>query len=299
MGFNLFILVMLALDLGIFNRKAHEVRVKEALTWTAVWISLALIFNGVIYFWRGQEVALQFLTGYLIEYSLSVDNIFVFLLIFSYFQVPAKYQHKVLFWGILGALCMRAVFIVLGIALIRKFHWMIYVFGAFLVFTGIKLAFEKDKKIHPENNPVLRLFKRFVPVTNNYEGSRFTVRQNGKLWATPLLIVLLVVETTDVIFAVDSVPAILAITSDPFIVYSSNAFAILGLRTLFFALAGVMSMFHHLHYGLAAILGFVGMKMMLADIYKIPIGYSLGVIACVLTFSVIASLVWPKKDTAD
>jgi len=295
-GFNLFILAMLALDLGIFHRKAHEIRVREALIESGYWIALALLFNVVVYFWQGKEVALQFLTGYLIEKSLSVDNIFVIILIFTYFKVPAKYQHKVLFWGIVGALAMRAAFITLGIVLIHKFHWIIYVFGAFLVFTGIRLAFEKDKEVHPENNPVLKLFKRFMPTTDKYEGDKFFIKRAGKSLATPLFLVLLIVETTDVIFAVDSIPAILAITHDPFIVYSSNAFAILGLRALFFALAGIMGMFHHLHYGLAAILGFVGVKMMLTDIYKIPIGVSLGIIAGAIAFSVIASLLWPKKE---
>ena len=295
-GFNLFILAMLALDLGIFHRKAHEIRVREALIESGYWIALALLFNVVVYFWQGREVALQFLTGYVIEKSLSVDNIFVMILIFAYFRVPAKYQHKVLFWGIVGALVMRAIFITAGIVLIHKFHWIIYVFGAFLVFTGIKLALEKDKEIHPEKNLVLKLFKRFMPTTDSYEGDKFFVRKAGKLLATPLFLVLLVVEATDVVFAVDSIPAILAITRDPFIVYSSNAFAILGLRALFFALAGVMGMFHHLHYGLAAILGFVGVKMLLSDIYKIPIGISLGVIVGTLALSIIASLVWPKKD---
>ena len=297
-AFNLFVLMMLAIDLGIFNRNAHEVRVKEALVWSAVWISLALLFNAIVYFWRGQEAALQFLAGYLIEYSLSIDNIFVFILIFSYFQVPAKHQHKVLFWGIFGALVLRAIFIALGIALIHQFHWMVYVFGAFLVFTGLKLAVEKDKEIHPEKNIILRLFRKLMPVTENDEGAKFFLRRNKKLLATPLFIVLLVVETTDVIFAVDSIPAILAITSDSFIVYTSNAFAILGLRSLYFALSGIMKLFHHLHYGLAIILGFVGVKMILSDIYPLPIVASLGVIAGVLALSVVASLVWPKKVVA-
>jgi len=296
-GFNLFILAMLALDLGLFHRKAHEVRVKEALAGSAVWIALALVFNAIVYFWRGPQAGLEFLTGYLIEYSLSVDNIFVFLIIFSYFQVPAKHQHKVLFWGILGALCMRAAFIMVGIALIHRFHWMIYVFGAFLVLTGIKMAVEKDKEVHPEKNPVLRLFKRFMPVADHYDEGRFFTRKNGIRMATPLFVVLLIVETTDVIFAVDSIPAILAVTHDPFIVYTSNAFAILGLRSLYFALSGIMKLFHHLRYGLAIILGFVGAKMILSDIYKIPIVTSLCVIAGVLVLSVVASLLWPKKET--
>jgi tellurite resistance protein TerC len=295
-GFNLFVLAMLALDLGVFHRKPHEVTIKEALVWSGVWVALALLFNLGLYYWRGPEPALEFLTGYLIEKSLSVDNIFVFLLIFSYFRVPASYQHRVLFWGILGALVMRAAFIALGISLIRRFHWVIYVFGAFLILTGVKMALEKGKEIHPERNPVLRLFRRFVPVTDDYQSSKFFVKQRGRYFATPLFIVLLVVETTDVIFAVDSIPAILAITLDPFIVYTSNVFAILGLRALYFALAGVMRLFHHLHYGLSAILVFVGAKMLLADFYKIPVGVALGVIAGVLIISVIASMAFPRKE---
>lgn len=296
-GFGAFILSMLALDLGLFHRNAHEIHVKEALLWSAAWITLALLFNGIVYFWRGQEDALYFLTGYLIEYSLSIDNIFIFLLIFSYFQVPAKHQHTVLFWGILGALCMRAIFIALGITLIEKFHWMIYVFGAFLVLTAIKIALEKDKKIHPEKNPVLRVFKRMMPITPGYFGGNFFVRIHNKLSATSLFMVLLIVETTDLIFAVDSIPAILAITSDPFIVYTSNIFAILGLRSLYFALANVMKLFHHLHYGLAAILGFVGIKMILSGIYHIPILASLGFIVSAIACSIIASLLWPSTQT--
>ena len=297
-GFNVFVLAMLALDLGVFHRKHHEVKFKEAISWTAVWIALALVFNGLVYYVWGSQVALQFLTGYLIEKSLSVDNVFVFLLIFSYFKVPAKYQHEVLFWGIIGALVFRAIFIAVGITLLEHFHWLVYVFGAFLVFTGVKLALEKDKEIHPERNIVLRVFRRIMPVTEQYEGGKFFVKKNGRAWATPLFVVLLVIETTDVIFAVDSIPAILAITKDPFIVYTSNVFAILGLRALYFALAGVMQLFHHLHYGLAVILGFVGLKMIMSDFYKIPVTISLGVIMGVLTLSIVASLVWPKKETA-
>ena len=294
--FNSFILLMLLCDLLVFHRKSHEVRTKEALVWSAVWIALALAFNILIYFWLGKGVALQFLTGYLIEKSLSVDNLFVFLVIFSYFRVPTIYQHKVLFWGIFGALCFRAVFIALGIALIHKFHWMIYIFGVFLILTGIKMAMEKDKEIHPEKNPILKLFRRFVPITENYEGERFFVRRNAKFFATPLFAVLLIVETTDVICAVDSIPAILAITSDPFIVYTSNAFAILGLRSLYFALSGIMQSFHYLHYGLSVVLGFVGVKMVISDIVEIPIVVSLSIIAGVLVFSIVASLLWPRRE---
>lgn len=293
--FNLFVLAMLGLDLKVFHRKAHEVKIKEALVWSAIWITMALLFNLGIYLWRGPETALEFLTGYLIEKSLSIDNIFVFLLIFSYFRVPASYQHKVLFWGILGALVMRAILIAMGITLIQKFHWVIYLFGTFLILTGIKMAFEKDKEIHPERNPVVRIFRRFMPVTDDYEGDKFFAKKAGRSLATPLFIVLLVVETTDLIFAVDSIPAIIAITGDPFIVYTSNVFALLGLRALYFALGGVMQRFHYLHYGFAIILVFVGIKMLLADIYKIPIGIALGVIASVLFISVIVSVVRPRK----
>lgn len=295
-GFNLFVLLMLALDLGVFHKKSHSVSVKEALVWSVVWISLALVFNAGVYHWMGHDAALKFLTGYLLEKSLSVDNLFVFLLIFSYFRVPAQYQHKVLFWGILGAILMRALFIFTGIALIQRFHWLFYLLGAFLFFTGVKLAFEKDKEIHPEKNFMLRLFRKIMPVTHEFEGDKFFVKRGLKRFATPLFIVLLVVETTDVIFAMDSVPAILSITLDPFIVYSSNIFAILGLRALYFALAGMMQMFHHLHYGLAAILCFVGVKMLIADFYKIPIAYALGFIALTLLTSIVASLLWPKPQ---
>lgn len=294
--FNLFVLAMLALDLGVFHRKAHVVRLKEALGWSVVWICLALLFNLLIYSWLGPETALQFLAGYIIEKSLSVDNLFVFLLIFSYFSVPSVYQHKILFWGILGALIMRAIFIAAGITLIEKFHWMIYLFGGFLIITGIKMAFQKDKELHPETNPVLRLFRRFVPVTDQYHDDHFFVLKEGKRWATPLFVVLLLIETTDVIFAVDSIPAILAVTRDPFIVYTSNVFAILGLRALYFALAGIMQLFHYLHYGLSLILVFVGTKMLISDIYKVPIGLALSVIAGILIVSVVASILRPRPE---
>ena len=294
-GFNVFVLAMLALDLGVFHRKAHEVKVKEALWWSAVWVGLAMLFNTGVYFWRGEEAALEFLTGYLLEKALSVDNIFVFIMIFAYFRVPALYQHKVLFWGILGALVMRAIFIATGITLLQHFHWVIYIFGAFLILTGIKLAVQQDKEVHPEKNPVLKLFRRFMPVTKGFEGDRFVVKRDGRRFATPLLVVLLMVETTDVVFALDSIPAILAITTDPFIVYTSNVFAILGLRALYFALAGIMQMFHYLSYGLAAILVFVGVKMMIMDFYKLPIGISLGVVAGILAIAVIVSLVRPRR----
>jgi tellurite resistance protein TerC len=286
---------MLALDLLVFHRKAHEIKLKEALIWSGVWISLSLIFNLGIYIFQGRQSALEFLTGYLLEKSLSVDNIFVFLLIFSYFKIAQKYQHEVLFWGILGALIMRAAFIAGGISLIHHFHWVIYLFGAFLIFTGIKLALEKDKEIHPEKSPVIYLFGKIMPVAKDYTGGKFFIKDAGRWLATPLFVVLLIVETSDIIFAVDSIPAILAITQKPFIVYTSNVFAILGLRALYFAIAGVMELFHYLHYGLSVILVFVGVKMLLADICKIPIGVSLGVIAFILTASILASMRWPKK----
>jgi tellurite resistance protein TerC len=294
LGFNIFVLAMLALDLGVIHRKAHVVQIKEALGWTAIWITLALLFNLGIYFWRGPEPALEFLTGYLIEKALSVDNIFVFLLIFSSFDVPVLYQHRVLFWGILGALIMRALFIAMGITLIEKVHWVIYIFGGFLILTGIRIALQKEKEIRPEKNPVLRIFRRFMPISDRYENGKFFLKKEERYFATPLFIVLLVVETTDIVFAVDSIPAILAITIDPFIVYTSNVFAILGLRALYFALAGMMRLFEYLHYGLSAILVFVGVKMLVASIWKIPIGIALGMIAGILLISVGASIIRQK-----
>jgi TerC family integral membrane protein len=296
-GFNLFVLAMLALDLGVFHRQAHTVKVREALVWSAVWVALALLFNAGVYFWRGPEPALDFLTGYLLEKSLSVDNIFIFLLIFSAFRVPPQYQHTVLFWGIVGALLMRALFIAIGVTLLQTFHWVVYVFGAFLLLTGVKMAIQRqEREIDPARHPVLRLLRRFLPMTERYEDGKFFVRRGGRTFATPLFVVLFVVETTDVIFAVDSIPAILAITVDPFIVYTSNVFAILGLRALYFALAGLAHRFHTLHYGLAAILVFVGIKMLLVDVYKIPIGIALSVLAGILLLSVLASLVRPRQE---
>jgi tellurite resistance protein TerC len=296
-AFNVFVLAMLALDLGVFHRRPHEVKMKEALGWSATWILLALSYNVGIYFWLGSHQALEFLTGYLIEKSLSIDNLFVFLLIFTYFRVPSRYQHEVLFWGIIGALVTRALFIAMGITLIQRFGWIIYIFGGVLIYSGIKMALEKDKKINPEKNPVLKLFHRLMPVTEAFADGKFFVKQDGRRFATPLLVVLVMIETTDVIFAVDSIPAVLAITRDPFIVYTSNVFAILGLRALYFALAGVMNMFHHLHYGLSAILVFVGTKMILSAWHiEIPTVIALGAIATLVTLSIIASLIWPKPS---
>jgi tellurite resistance protein TerC len=289
-GFTLLVLVMLALDLGVFHRRAHAVRVREALLWTAVWITLSLLFNFGVYSWFGPERGLEFLTGYLIEKALSVDNIFIFLVIFSYFAVPAALQHRVLFWGILGAMVLRGIFILLGTALLQKFHWVIYLFGAFLIFTGIKLLLQRASEVRPERNPLFRLFRRVVPAVADYRGSHFTVVEDGKRYATPLLLVLVGVEVTDIAFAVDSIPAIFAITMDPFIVYTSNIFAILGLRALYFVLAGVMGRFYYLNVGLALILAFVGAKMLLTDLYKVPISTSLLVVAGLLIGSILASL---------
>ncbi len=290
---------MLALDLGVLNRRAHVIKFREAIGWTMMWISLAVLFAIGVYFWRGRATALEFTTGYVVELALSVDNLFVFILIFRYFKVPQHFQHKVLFWGILGALIMRGIFIAAGVALIRHVHWIIYVFGAFLVYVGIRLAFQKeDESVHPEHNAAVKLLRKFVPVTKEYLGGKFFTRSGG-LYATPLFIVLVVVETTDIIFAVDSIPAILAITRDAFIVYTSNVFAIMGLRAMYFALAGMMEMFHYLHYGLSLVLVFIGTKMLLSNYYKIPTEWALGVVAALLAISVVASLIFPARKKAE
>ena len=295
-GFNLFVLAMLALDLGVFHRKAHVVSFREAMGWTVAWVTLAALFNIGIWHFAGAEKALEFTTGYVIEYSLSVDNIFVFALLFSYFAVPAAYQHRVLFWGILGALVLRALMIVAGTVLITKFAWIIYVFGAFLILTGIKMIVKQEEEIHPERNPIVKWFKRLMPVTTDYREDKFFVRENGVRMATPLFVVLMLVEMSDVLFAVDSIPAIFAVTKDPFIVYTSNVFAILGLRSLYFALAGVLDKFHYLKIGLGIVLTFVGIKMLLGHtVWKINTLVSLGVIISVLAGSIVMSLVRPKK----
>lgn len=294
-AFHVFIIGMLLLDLGVFHRKSRAVSVREALGWTGLWVSLAMLFNTWLYFQFGQQRAMEFLTGFVIEKSLSVDNIFVMMVIFSYFQVPPHYQHKVLFWGILGALVFRVVFILAGVELIREFHWLIYAFGAFLIFTGFRLLMAGDEKIEPEKNPLVRLVRKLFPVTPQYEGEKFFVRKANRWWATPLFIVVVVIEATDVVFAVDSIPAILAISTDTFIVYTSNVFAILGLRSLYFAMAGLQQHFVYLKYGLSAILVFVGMKMVLADVLKVPVEVSLGIIATLLFFSVAASWIFPAK----
>ena len=292
--FNVFVLAMLGLDLGLFNRRAHTVKFREAALWSAAWITLAAAFAVVVFFWHGRRPALEFVTGYVLELSLSVDNLFVFLLLFRYFKVSPAHQHKVLFWGILGALVMRGAFILAGVGLIRRFHWIIYCFGALLVYSGVKLFRSEEAGVHPEKNPVLRAFRRWMPVTEDYHGDRFFVRRAG-LYATPLLVVLLVIETTDVMFAVDSIPAVLAITLNAFIVYTSNVFAILGLRSMYFALAGMMEMFQYLHYGLALILIFIGGKMLLSEYYPISTEVALAVLAAILLVSILASVLGRKK----
>jgi tellurite resistance protein TerC len=297
--FTAAIIALLLVDLGLFQRKERDIKIKEALGWSALWITLALLFNVGLFFWHGKEASLQFLTGYLIELTLSVDNLFVFVLIFMYFRVPTQYQHKVLFWGIIGAQVMRGLLIGLGVALIMKFHWILYVFGIFLVLTGVKMGFQDEAaEIHPERNILVRIFRKFMPITAGYHGSRFFVKLDGRRYATLLFVVVLVVETTDLLFALDSIPAIFAITTDPFIVYTSNIFAILGLRSLYFALAGLMNLFHYLKIGLAVVLTFVGMKMLLAEVYPIPIILTLLLVGGVILLSVLASLVWPKREKA-
>ena len=288
---------MLALDLGVFHRRAHTVKFKEALGWSLMWIALAGAFAVLVYFWHGHTPMLEFITGYVIELSLSVDNLFVFLVIFRYFKVSGPNQHKVLFWGILGALIMRAVFILAGVGLITRFHWIIYVFGALLIYSGVKLIRQEGSSVDPGKNPLLKMFRRLVPVTHDYVDGKFFVRRPG-LYATPLFVVLLVVETTDILFAVDSIPAILAITLNAFIVYTSNVFAILGLRSMYFALAGMMDLFQYLHYGLSCVLIFVGLKMLLSHYYTMPTWVALVVVAGVLGTSVLASVLAPKKARA-
>lgn len=295
-GFNVFVLLMLVLDLGVFHRKSTVISVKEALIWTCVWVLLAFLFNIFVFYQLGEEKAFEFFTGYIIEKSLSVDNIFVIILIFSFFNVPAAYQHKVLFWGIMGALVMRVSFILAGVELIHKFHWLIYIFGGFLIFTGIRILTQGDLKLNPEKNPVVKFVRRIFRVTRDFEGDRFFIRRGELLWATPLFVVVVLIEATDLIFAVDSIPAILAVSEDSFIVYTSNVFAILGLRSLYFALAGMEKYFTHLKYGLSAILIFVGIKMCIADYYKVPIEISLAFIILTLSVSVLTSMVMQRSE---
>lgn len=293
--FSVFILAMLALDLGVFNRKSHVIKMKEAMLWTFFWVTLAVLFGTGVYFFYGHGKAMEFFAGYLIEYSLSIDNLFVFMLIFRFFGVPHAYEHKALFWGILLALITRAIFIFAGVALINAFSWVMYIFGAFLIFTGVKMALNKQTEVHPDKNVAIRLLRLIIPVAKKFSGARFFVVKHGVRFATPMLAVLLALETTDILFAVDSIPAIFAITKDPFIIYTSNVFAILGLRSLFFAISGLMRLFHLLHYGLAGILAFVGVKMLIEDFFHVPIAASLIVIASILVVSIVSSVVWPDK----
>ncbi|HEX5503893.1 MAG TPA: TerC family protein [Thermomicrobiales bacterium] len=289
-GFNLFVLVLLAVDLGLVHRTAHAVSPREALRWTGVWVALAVLFGVGVYFWHGTQPALEFFAGYLVEYSLSADNVFVFVLIFTFFAVPAAYQHRVLFWGIIGALVLRGAMIVAGAALLEAFHWLIYLFGAFLIVTGVRMALHREAAVHPEQNLLVRLVRRVLPVTKDYEGEHFFVRRAGRLLATPLFVVLLVITTADLIFALDSIPAIFGVTRDPFIVYTSNVFAILGLRSLYFVLAGAVAKFHYLQVGLAAVLTFVGAKMVVSGVYHLPVAASLAVIVLILGIAIAASL---------
>jgi len=295
LAFGAVITAMFVLDLFVFNRKSHEIRFREALTWTLVWVGLAMAFNAGVWYYLGKAKALEFLTGYIIEESLSVDNLFVFIMIFSYFRVPRAHQPRVLKWGIIGALVMRGIFIILGIELIERFHWMVYLFGAILIYTGIKMAFGGDEKVEPEKNPLVRLVRRFMPITKRMAGDRFFIKRRGILAATPLFLTLIVVESSDLIFAVDSIPAVLAVTRDPFIVYSSNVFAIMGLRSLYYLLAHVMEMFAYLKLGVSCILAFVGAKMLLVDVVEIPLLFSLGVIIGTLTISILVSVILAKR----
>jgi tellurite resistance protein TerC len=297
--FAIFIIAMLALDLGIINRKAHVIKMKEALLWTSFWVTLAVVFGAGVYYFYDHIKAMEFFTAYLIEYSLSIDNLFVFMLIFRYFGVPRAYEHKALFWGILLALITRAVFIFVGVALINLFSWVMYIFGAFLIYTGIKMALNKQAEVHPDKNIALKLLRKIMPVSQKFSGAKFFIVKRGIRFATPMLAVLLALETTDILFAVDSIPAVLAISKDPFIIYTSNVFAILGLRSLFFAISGLMKLFHLLHYGLAAILSFVGIKMLIEDFFHVPVAASLLVIASILVVSILSSIIWPDKEEGE
>ena len=297
LAFTVFVVALLLLDLLVFNRQAHEIKMREALGWSVFWVVLSLSFNLLVYRTMGHQAGLQWLTGYLVEKALSVDNLFVFLLIFSYFKVPVQYQHRILFWGVLGALLLRAVFILAGAALLARFHFLMYPLGAFLVYTGIRMGMSSsDPEIDPENNPVVRFLSRHLPITRQLEGGKFFVRKDGLRFATPLFVVLVMVETTDVVFAADSIPAILAITRNTFIVFTSNVFALLGLRAMYFALASMMRLFHHLHYGLSLILVFIGAKILLENVVTIPMPVALGVVGGLLVMSVLASLIWPKHE---
>jgi tellurite resistance protein TerC len=299
--FNIFALVMLVLDLRVFHRPGHVVRFREAIGWSVMYVAMAGVFAGILYFWQGHQASLEFVTGYVLELSLSVDNLFVFLVIFNYFAVPESQQHRVLFWGIIGALILRGIFIGAGVRLINRFHWLLYIFGALLIYSGIRLCFTGGEQVHPEANPVVKVLRRLIPITKDYRDGKFFIRnaqENGRLYGTPLLVVLLVIETSDVLFAVDSIPAILAITLKAFIVYTSNVFAILGLRSMYFAVSGLMKIFRFLHYGLAIILVFVGVKMLLNERFEIPILVTLGTVAAILLASIALSVAFPSKKAA-
>jgi len=298
--FNVFALVMLIVDLRVFHRRGHSVRFREALTWSLVYVAMAAAFAAILYFWQGRQSSLEFVTGYVVELSLSVDNLFIFLVIFNYFAVPDEQQHRVLFWGILGALILRGIFIGAGVGLIHRFHWLLYVFGALLIYSGIRVCISGQHQVDPASNPVVKILRKWIPVTSEYRGGKFFVRnpqENGRIYATPLLVVLLVIESTDVLFAVDSIPAVLAITLKAFIVYTSNVFAILGLRSMYFAVARLMKLFRFLHYGLAVILILVGVKMLLGNYVEVPIGMTLGAVAAVLFISIGLSIAFPVKNS--
>jgi len=294
--FLLVVIAMLMVDLGVFHRKAHVLSMREATIWSIVWVVVALVFNAIVWVWLGHQKALEFFTGYLVEKALSADNIFVFAVLFNYFAVPPEYRHRVLFWGVLGAIVFRLTFILAGTALLKKFHWVVYIFGIIVIVSGIKLLMRKDEEIDPERNPVLRLARRFLPITPNYHGQKFFVRLNGKFMATPLTLVLLVVESTDIVFAIDSIPAIFAITRDPFIVFTSNVCAILGLRALYFLLEGMIRLFRYLDEGLAVILVFIGIKMLVSEFYKIPTWVALGFVAAVLAITITLSLMAERRE---
>jgi tellurite resistance protein TerC len=298
-GFNILILILLGIDLGLVHRKDHTISIKEGFVWSVIWIIVALAFNYVVYLWKGSEVGIQFLTGYTIERALSIDNIFVFLVIITYFKVPTQYQYRVLFWGILGALVLRGLFIGVGAVLVAKFHWLLYVFGVFLVITAVRLVAGKEKELEPQKNPVLKLLRKLLPITPDYEGNRFFVRRNHLLMGTPLLVVLILVDTADLVFALDSLPAIFGITLDPFIIYTSNVFAVLGLRALYFAIAGLMQVFYYLKYALSVILAFIGVKMLIDDIFKIPSSVALLVIAGIFLIAIIISVLFPNKEKVE
>jgi tellurite resistance protein TerC len=296
-GFSIFLVGILALDLGIFHRKAKIIEPKEALIWSGIWFSISMVFAAIVFMWHGSQAGTEFLTGYMIEWSLSIDNVFVFVLIFSFFKVPAQYQYRVLFWGVVSALIMRGVLIGAGAALLANFHWIIFIFGGFLIFSGLRIAFHDDENANPNRNPMVRVFKKFVATSEEYDGQNFFTRKNGKRLATPLLTVLIAIEATDLAFAIDSIPAIFAITDEPFIVFTANALAVLGLRSLYFALAGIIHKFIYLKFGLALILVFVGVKMLASDVYHMPAVLSLGIVLGILVGTVVASLMRPQDDT--